>query len=161
MPSGDNSHKTLGIANSYDVLQLSDNGDDVPPELAINYPSNGSIFALLTGFIINFSDANFDYLWVTINYSNIKYGFIASPGDNVFIDMPFSIWESLPEGHFLVKIYVNDTAGNLNSAEITFIKEFPPEPLPEITGVHLIIIVGCTIGILVILSAKIKKKVNP
>lgn len=161
IPYGDNSHKTLGIANGYDILQLSNNGDDLPPEIVINLPSNGSIFASPPYFSINFSDINFEYLWVTINYSNINYGFIASPGDNVLIDTPSSIWNLLPEGHFLVRIYVNDTAGNVNYAEITLIKELPPESLPEITGAHLIIIVGCTIGILVILSAKIKKKVNP
>jgi hypothetical protein len=137
---GDICHNIPGSANSNDSLPIWDDGDDLLPEIVINSPTNGSIFALPPEFIINFSDVNFDKLWVTVNYSNIEYGFIASPGNNVLIDMPFSIWDLLPEGHFLVKIYVNDTAGNVNYAEITLIKELPPE-LPSL-NVFLIIVIS-------------------
>jgi len=136
---GDISHNIPGAANSNDSLPIWDDGDDLLPEIAINLPTNGSIFALPPAFIISFSDVNFDRLWVTINYSNIEYGFIASPGNNVQIDMPFSIWKLLPEGDFLVKIYVNDTAGNVNYAEVIFIKELPPE-LPSLNAVTIVII---------------------
>ncbi len=154
----DDSYKTQGIANINETLQISNNGDDIPPEITIVSPSNGSVFALPHTFRINFSDDNFDYLWVTLNYSNIKYGYIASPGNNILINMPFSIWRLLPEGQFLVKIYVNDTAGNVNSAEINIIKELPQEPPPVIPGVNLFIIISCFIGILGILATKSKKK---
>lgn len=136
------------------------NNDTIKPVIAINSPSNGSIIQSPPYFSVNFSDVNFERLWVTFNYSNIEYGFITSPGNNVLIDTPSSIWNLLPEGHFLVRIYVNDTAGNVNYAEITIIKEFPPEQPPEIAGVNLFIIVSCIIGILVMLATKIKKKIN-
>jgi len=146
---GDISHNIPGTANSNDSLPIWDDGDDLLPEIAINFPTNGSILALPPEFIINFSDVNFDSLWVTINYSNIEYGFIASPGNNVVIDMPFSIWNLLPEGHFLVKIYVNDTAGNVNYAEVTFIKELLPEQ-PTIDVILIIIISSIVISVIII-----------
>jgi len=146
---GDISHNIPGTANSNDSLPIWDDGDDLLPEIAINFPTNGSILGLPPEFIINFSDVNFDSLWVTINYSNIEYGFIASPGNNVVIDMPFSIWNLLPEGHFLVKIYVNDTAGNINYAQVTFIKELPPEQ-PTLDVILIIIISSIVISAIII-----------
>jgi parallel beta-helix repeat protein len=146
---GDISHNIPGTANSNDSLPIWDDGDDLLPEIAINSPTNGSIFALPPAFIINFSDVNFDSLWVTVNYSNIEYGFIASPGNNVLIDMPSSIWNLLPEGHFLVKIYVNDTAGNVNYAELILIKELPPE-LPPLDVIPIIIITAIIISVILI-----------
>ena len=130
--------------------------DDLLPEIAIIFPTNGSIFALPLEFIINFSDVNFDKLWVTINYSNIEYGFIASPGNNVVIDLPFSIWNLLPEGHFLVKIYVNDTAGNVNYAEVTLIKELSPE-LPSLDVIFIIVISIIVISAIIIAGIVIRK----
>ncbi|MBY8987388.1 MAG: right-handed parallel beta-helix repeat-containing protein [Candidatus Lokiarchaeota archaeon] len=156
---GDISHNIPGTANSNDSLPIWDDGDDLFPEIAINSPTNGSIFTLPPEFIIDFSDVNFDRLWVTINYSNIEYGFIASPGNNVVIDMPFSIWNLLPEGYFLVKIYVNDTAGNVNYAEITFIKELPPEPPPP-DIVIIIIISAIVISIIAIAGILMRKLPN-
>ncbi|MEE9573114.1 MAG: hypothetical protein V3W20_08715, partial [Candidatus Neomarinimicrobiota bacterium] len=130
--------------------------DDLLPEIAIIYPTNGLIWALPLEFIINFSDVNFDKLWVTINYSNIEYGFIASPGNNVVIDLPFSIWNLLPEGHFLVKIYVNDTAGNVNYAEVTLIKELSPE-LPSLDAIFIIVISIIVISAIIIAGIVIRK----
>lgn len=146
---GDISHNIPGTANSNDSLPIWDDGDDLLPEIAINFPTNGSILGLPPEFIINFSDVNFDSLWVTINYSNIEYGFIASPGNNVVIIMPFSIWNLLPEGHFLVKIYVNDTAGNVNYAQVTFIKELPPEQ-PTLDIILIIIISSIVLSAIII-----------
>jgi len=128
--------------------------DDLLPEIAIIFPTNGSIFAF--EFIINFSDVNFDRLWVTINYSNIKYGFIASPGNNVIIDLPFSIWNLLPEGHYLVKIYVNDTAGNVNYDEVTLIKEIPLEQ-PPLNVIFIIVISIIVISVIIIAGILMKK----
>ena len=153
---GDISHNIPGTANSNDSLPIWDDGDDLLPEIAINLPTNGSIFALPPEFIISFSDVNFDRLWVTINYSNIEYGFIASPGNNVVIDMPFSIWNLLPEGHFLVKIYVNDTAGNVNYAEVIFIKELSPEPAP-LNVIFIIVISIIVISVIVIAGILMKR----
>ncbi|MFW9940749.1 MAG: hypothetical protein ACFFFT_06895 [Candidatus Thorarchaeota archaeon] len=130
------------------------------PEITIISPQNGTIFTGPPSFRINFSANSFDKLWVTLNYSNIEYGFIANPGNNILIDMPFSIWKLLPEGHFLVKIYVNDTAGNFDYDEVTFIKEIPPESLPEIGGVNLFILIVCILGILGLSAIKIKKNLN-
>ena len=146
---GDISHNIPGAANSNDSLPIWDDGDDLLPEIAINFPTNGSILGLPPEFVINFSDVNFDKLWVSINYSNIEYRFIASPGNNVVIDMPFSIWNLLPAGHFLVKIYVNDTAGNINYAEVTFIKELPPEQ-PTLDVILIIIISSIVISVIII-----------
>ncbi|GAI75085.1 unnamed protein product, partial [marine sediment metagenome] len=42
---GDISHNIPGTANSNDSLPIWDDGDDLLPEIAINYPTNGSIFA--------------------------------------------------------------------------------------------------------------------
>jgi len=151
---GDISHNIPGAANSNDSLPIWDDGDDLLPEIAIIFPTNGSIFAF--EFIINFSDVNFDRLWVTINYSNIEYGFIASPGNNVIIDLPFSIWNLLPEGHYLVKIYVNDTAGNVNYDEVTLIKEIPPEQLP-LNVIFIIVISIIVISVIIIAGIVMKK----
>ena len=153
---GDISLNIPGTANSNDSLPIWDDGDDLFPEIAVNSPTNGSIFTLPPEFIIDFSDVNFDRLWVAINYSNIEYGFIASPGNNVLIDMPFSIWNLLPEGNFLVKIYVNDTAGNVNYAEITFIKELPPEP-PPLDMITIIVIMIIIISVIVIAGITMRK----
>ncbi len=152
---GDICHIIPGSANSNDSLPIWDDGDDLLPEIVINSPTNGSIFALPPEFIINFSDVNFDKLWVTVNYSNIEYGFIASPGNNVLIDMPFSIWNLLPEGHFLVKIYVNDTAGNVNYVEVTLIKELPPE-LPSLNVTFIIVISIIVISVITIAGIVIR-----
>jgi len=161
---GDISHNIPGTANSNDSLPIWDDGDDFFPEISINSPTNGSIFSSPPEFIINFSDVNFDSLWVTINYSNIEYGFIASPGNNVLIDMPLSIWNLLPEGHFLVKIYVNDTADNVNYAEITFVKELPSEPAPPnvilIIAISIIVIVGILIAGILMKRLPAKEKIK-
>ncbi|GAH37219.1 unnamed protein product, partial [marine sediment metagenome] len=161
---GDISHNIPGAANSNDSLPIWDDGDDLLPEIAINSPTNGSIFASPPEFIISFSDVNFDSLWVTINYSNIEYGFIASPGNNVLIDMPLSIWNLLPEGHFLVKIYVNDTAGNVNYVEIIFVKELPSEPASLnvilIIAISIIVIAGIVIAGIVMRRMQTKEKVK-
>jgi len=142
----------------YELIMIVNTLDK--PEITIISPQNGTIFTEPPSFRINFSANNFDKLWVNLNYSNIEYGFIANPGNNVLIDMPFSIWKVLPEGHFLVRIYVNDTVGNFDYDEVTFIKEIPPEPLPEIGGVNLFILIVCILGILGLLAIKIKKNLN-
>ena len=155
---GDISHNIPGSANSNDSLPIWDDGDDIFPEITINSPTNGSIFTQQPLFVISFHDVNFDSLWVTINYSNIEYGFIASPGNNVLIDTPSSIWNLLPEGHFLVRINVNDTAGNVNYAELTLIKEIPPESPP--LNIFFIVVISIIV-IAVIAAAGILMKVLP
>ena len=155
---GDISHNIPGAANSNDSLPIWDDGDDLFPEIAIISPTNGSILTLPPEFIIDFSDVNFDRLWVAINYSNIEYGFIASPGNNVIIDMPFSIWNLLPEGHYLVKIYVNDTAGNVNYAEITFIKELAPEPPPP--NLFFIIVISIIVISVIVIAGIVMRKLT-
>ncbi|MFX1346753.1 MAG: hypothetical protein ACFFAI_16775 [Promethearchaeota archaeon] len=142
------------------IMIVNTNSGFDKPEITIISPQNGTIFNGPPSFRINFSANNFDKLWVTLNYSNIEYGFIANPGNNVLIDMPFSIWKLLPEGHFLVRIYVNDTTGNFDYDEVTFIKEIPSEPLPEIGGVNLFILIACILGILGLSAIKIKKNLN-
>ncbi|MFW9874842.1 MAG: hypothetical protein ACFFG0_17175 [Candidatus Thorarchaeota archaeon] len=142
----------------YELIMIVNTFDK--PEITIISPQNGTIFTGPPSFRISFSANNFDRLWVTLNYSNIEYGFIANPGNNVLIYMPFSIWKLLPEGHFLVRIYVNDTVGNFDYDEVTFIKEIPSEPLPEIGGVNLFILIVCILGILGLSAIKIKRNLN-
>jgi len=153
---GDISHNIPGSANSNDSLPIWDDGDDIFPEITINSPTNGSIFTQKPLFVISFHDVNFDSLWVTINYSNIEYGFIVNPGNNKLVDMPSSIWNLLPEGHFLVRIYVNDTAGNTNYAEMIFIKELPLESPPP--NIFLIIIISIIVISVIIIAGIVMRK---
>ncbi|MHA1293201.1 MAG: NosD domain-containing protein, partial [Promethearchaeota archaeon] len=103
---GDKPYNWNGVVDNYPIF----NDGDWAPFITINYPTNQTKWAVIPTLNISVYDPNFLYLWY--NYSNFREFLLPGKEETLRAD----IWNSIPdETWFTLKIFANDTAGNLNS----------------------------------------------
>ena len=82
--------------------------DTINPELTVNFPANQSYWNVAPTINVGVIDANIEYIWY--NVSNQQEFLVSGVGEPIRTD----IWNGLSEGQFIVKLYANDSAGNIN-----------------------------------------------
>jgi hypothetical protein len=82
--------------------------DIIIPEIIINLPINETIWNYALPINISAIDPNLDTLWYRIGLIN------RTLKNNTEQSIDSSIWTNLPQGKFIVEIFANDSAGNLN-----------------------------------------------
>ena len=92
--------------------------DDAKPIINVNSPTLNELYGTSApSFNVMIYDANLDTMWYTLNngLTNIIFA------DNGTIEQ--SAWEALPNGTVTVRFYANDSAGNIEFAEVTIRKD--------------------------------------
>ena len=133
--------------------------DTIRPTINIHSPLNGTIVGEEPpDFNISISDVNFHKFWFIFNSSDECYFWVVSQGNNI-VWLPFSEWQTIPQGYLLVMFFVNDTAGNINSVDIMIIKQITDTHENGIPGFNssvlcLVLIITST-GIVIVSIRKI------
>lgn len=151
--------------DTFSHLEFSDislNKDTINPQIVINEPLGGTEFGEDPPTInISITELHVDQFWFTINDSTTKYFVSMISGDNVYV-MTSIVWDAVPDGHVLLSLYMNDTAGNLGNISVTFNKDTSTgstEP-PAIPGFELgfmILVISASTMIIVIKRKKFPK----
>ena len=102
----------LGDGN-FDFLPIWRDG----PEISILAPTQDLMTSNAPNFIIETHDPSLDSMWYTLNINTTKYFF----DSNSTIDL--NVWQSLQDGNNTFHFYANDTFGNINSEDVTVIKD--------------------------------------
>jgi len=125
---GDTPYSVAGIGGGIDNFPIWDDGDDILPIVSILTPLNNSEYTSTA--------PTYSIDVIEVNLDTIYYNISGSAGDFVQViselsgSIDQSLWDSLPVGTYLFTVYVNDTAGNLDSDSITIIKESTGSPAP-------------------------------
>ncbi|MFX1557908.1 MAG: hypothetical protein ACFFC9_11695, partial [Promethearchaeota archaeon] len=91
-----------------DIFTLILYKDITPPALVINNPQNNTYYSNPPSINIDAIDASVDTIWYTISGNKI----ILTNGVTELLDSV--IWGNLAQGEFILIIFANDSAGNLN-----------------------------------------------
>ena len=145
-------YKTFDLKTHESIL----NGDSTPPEINIHSPRNGTIVGSFPpDFNVTVNDANFHKFWFIFNNSAEIYFWVISPGNSI-VWLPYSEWQTIPEGYLRVTFFANDTAGNINSADIMIIKRNEPQikEIPGINSSQLYLVLIITSTVIVIFSIR-------
>ncbi len=116
---GDTPHSIVGSAMVFDYLPIWDDGDDLGPSFSIISPSIDSYHndpPTIQLDIPNPSDV--DSSWYTIIGSGDLYLFI---GDN--FEVNFTSWTNQLDGSITIRVYANDSLGNIAFNEISLNKD--------------------------------------
>jgi len=88
------------------------------PDVAINFPIDDDIFgADAPTFNVRITDDNLELMWYTLDGGLNNYTFTGNGTINP------AAWAALLDGLVTIVFYANDTAGNLESAEVNIIKD--------------------------------------
>ncbi|GAH01584.1 unnamed protein product, partial [marine sediment metagenome] len=90
----------------FDEVSISKDPDT--PIIKINAPNNYTAFASSPFINLTIIEPNLDKVWYSIN------DILIDITDNVSEFIDFFIWNSLPQGEFMVELFANDTMGNVN-----------------------------------------------
>ena len=116
-------NNTLGLIG-FDEVQIIK--DTITPQVTINLPFNHTYCGSSPVINVRAYDTNLDSIWYEINSFHITLE------NNVNQQLDSSIWNSLPEGEFLIFIYVNDTVGHVNNTYILTLYKDITSPSPPI-----------------------------
>jgi len=90
--------------------------DTTIPLITVNSPANSTYYSDPPTMNIVISDSNPDVIWYTVMGTKILFSGVEA--------FDLSLWNSLDQGEFQIKIFANDTAGNLNDSIIlTLLKD--------------------------------------
>jgi len=93
--------------------------DDGPHFIIVNSPNPGDIFgATDPSFNVSINFPFFDTSWYTLDNGLTNYTFIGLSGT-----INQSAWNVCEDGPILIKFFVNNSAGNLGTDEITVVKD--------------------------------------
>ena len=147
---GDTPYLISGGSNQ-DNFPIWEDGDDIYPFLAIIIPNDNDDFANnAPDYQITIIEVNIDQIWYVINDVIVSLLPTELTGT---IDQ--ALWNSLPNGNYILTFYVNDTAGHLSSKSVIIIKNV--EETPGIPGYDLtIFLMGLSLISLLILLKKRK-----
>ncbi len=116
---GDTPYVIDTYRNIRDNFPIFSDGDDIPPQITINSPTENTTFGIMAPeFSIDISDPNLDKSWYTINNGETTFNFTNS---TIRIDQVE--WEKTSDGIVNCSFYGNDTNGNQNSLTIKLIKD--------------------------------------
>ncbi|MFX1233530.1 MAG: DUF2341 domain-containing protein [Promethearchaeota archaeon] len=96
------------------------------PLIVINAPYNNTYWNHAPIINVFASDFNFDELWLSINSYDV---FLTN---NVNYQLDVSIWNSLPQGTFQIRLYANDSIGHLNDSVLLMLYKDTIAPDPPI-----------------------------
>ncbi len=92
--------------------------DDILPLITVDLPSNNELFGKIApSFNVTIFDINFNKSWYTIDGGITNYTFSGNETINA------TAWTNHINGTVTCRFYVNDSGGNINSAEITIRKD--------------------------------------
>ena len=83
--------------------------DSVMPIIIINSPINLTAFATTPFINLTLIDPNLKNVWYSLNNN------IVDITNNLTIYFDFELWNNLSQGPFMIKLFANDTMGNLNN----------------------------------------------
>ncbi len=93
--------------------------DDGPHVIIINSPNPGDVFgATAPSFNVSIYFPIFDTSWYTLDNGTTIYTFIGSSGT-----INQTAWDTYEDKSVTIRFFVNNTAGNFKSAEITVFKD--------------------------------------
>ncbi|MCG6914266.1 right-handed parallel beta-helix repeat-containing protein, partial [bacterium BMS3Abin03] len=92
--------------------------DSIGPSVEINSPSNGALFSESPEIQVSIFDININQTWYTIVGSSQYYIFIT---DTFEVDS--TLWAAQDEGTIIIRVYANDTVGNVGFADLTVLKD--------------------------------------
>ncbi|MBY8991844.1 MAG: hypothetical protein KGD58_13950 [Candidatus Lokiarchaeota archaeon] len=94
------------------------NKDPNPPTIIVNSPLNQTYYASAPFINITIIEPNLHRVWYVVN------SIIIDITDNFTQNFDSFIWNNLSQGLFIVKLYANDTLGNLNNLfELSLLKD--------------------------------------
>ncbi len=151
---------TTGNTNNLTVTinkDLPPDGDLDPPSIVLNYPLAGTVFGVdAPTFNLTIYDLSLNMSWFTIGTDATKHYFSVINGTNL-IPLSQVVWEALAEGDIVLRFYVNDTAGNINSLTVTINKDLPSGGGGGIPfGNNFLLITGITVALLIIIVRRKK-----
>jgi len=88
------------------------------PEINVISPSSYETFEMSPSFSLDMSDYSLNYTWYILNNGGIKYFFSGVSGDIYNL-----AWNSISEGYVNITFYANDSLNQVNSVQITIIKD--------------------------------------
>ncbi|TFF63648.1 MAG: hypothetical protein EU521_00805, partial [Promethearchaeota archaeon] len=116
---GDTPHPIEGSAMAFDYLPIYDDGDSIEPIITITSPSLGSYHAEPPTIDLTITEpSGVNETWYTIIGSGIDHPFT---GSSFIIDM--TTWINENEGSLTIRVYGNDTLGNLGYTDISIYKD--------------------------------------
>ncbi|TFF83800.1 MAG: hypothetical protein EU552_02525, partial [Promethearchaeota archaeon] len=116
---GDTPHPIEGSAMTFDYLPIYDDGDSIGPIITITSPSMGSYHSQSPTIDLTITDpSGVNDTWYTIIGSG-SYHFIT--GSSFIVNM--TSWMNENDGSVIIRVYGNDTLGNLGYSDITVYKD--------------------------------------
>ncbi|MHA1998093.1 MAG: right-handed parallel beta-helix repeat-containing protein, partial [Promethearchaeota archaeon] len=113
---------TVDLAGNVNYTSVTFTKDTVLPGISILSPSNNSYYnSTFTIEALN-SDTHSDQMWYLVDGQGITDALIFN-GNNWSAIMNSGDFAGLADGSYILKVYGNDTAGNVNETNITFTKD--------------------------------------
>ncbi len=104
--------------NIFESLPLSLYRDILAPRVSIFLPVNNTYWDTIPSIKVSANDPNFNMLFYVVGGTQVQLT------NNIEQLLEAAIWNSLPQGKFIIEIYANDTLGNLNNSfRITLFKD--------------------------------------
>ncbi|MHA2184727.1 MAG: NosD domain-containing protein, partial [Promethearchaeota archaeon] len=104
--------------NTFESVHLSLYRDILAPRVSIALPTNNTYWNTIPSIKFSAIDPNFDSLYYIVGGTQVQLT------NNTEQLLESAIWNSLPQGKFIIEIYANDTLGNLNNSyRITLFKD--------------------------------------
>lgn len=116
---GDTPYLISGSALSADYAPIWSDGDDINPSINIINPSNITYYRDAPIIDINVFDINgVNTTWYTIIGSGENFIFETSS-----FEVNSSLWMDQAQGSFTIRVFANDSAGNIGYADVNLIKD--------------------------------------
>ncbi len=155
---GDTPYLISGTGTTVDEFPIWDDGDSISPIITILSPLNNSKYNITApNYSISIVEENLDTYYYVITGTSGNFTQIIQ---NLSGSINQTLWDLLPEGTYILKFFVNDTAGNSASASIIINKESITETAPpEIPfgSFYLIIAILSIVSLFISIEIKVKK----
>ena len=155
---GDTPYSLSGVGGGIDHFPIWDDGDSINPVVSILSPLDNSHY--------NTTAPTYSISIIEINLDTYYYVISGTSGDYLRIinslsgSIDQSLWNSLPAGTYTLTMYANDTAGNLGSDSITFIKENLPSGPPSIPFGSFYLILAILSMVTILIAIHIRRKLK-
>ena len=106
-------------AGNWDSASVGINKDSIDPSIdSIDSPSSGAWFnSTSPSYSLTITEANLDLIWYTLDGGTTNYTGTSSGTINS------TAWSNAPQDAVTITFYVNDSAGNVNSAQVVVNKD--------------------------------------
>ena len=113
--------KVSGTLEDTDYVKIYDikvKKDVIAPTININSPTPNELFGTTApSFSVEIYDVNLDSMWYTLDNGLTNTTFTTNGTINQ------SAWDALPDGNVIIRVYANDTAGNIGFDEVSVVKD--------------------------------------